>query len=207
MIFNFNELFINSLMSLYRVLIGGSLGILIGILFGTTRYLFPDFLKRNFIFNFILDAVKYPPPIAWIPFIILFFGIGDKAAFLVVFVAVFPAVSTNVYESLGKIKKEYLQSFDSLQLGFRKKITHFYIPLLLPQFFTGMRIGLSMGWMAIVAAEMISSDKGLGYSLQLNRINLNLEAMILDMLIIATVGFSLNKLLEYIESRLIQWRH
>ncbi len=204
--YNYLSHFQNVLASLQRITVGGLLAIVIGIVAGFLRYCLPHYLQRNLFFNFLLDAIKYPPPIAWIPFIVLTVGIGDKASWLIVFIGVFPSVFTQTYDSFKNIKSEYLQALNSAQWGFTKKVFFFYIPATLPQIFTGIKVGIGMGWMSIIAAEMISGFSGLGYSIQLSRLNLQYEQMFIDITTIAIVGYSLQFALTSIQSKVVKWK-
>lgn len=199
------DLLLNCWDSLLRVICGGGLAFLFGIVAGLLRYSLPEFLKRNFLFNLIIDAPKFPPPIAWIPFVILFIGIGDKSAWAIVFIGVFPPVFTSTYEALSGIKVEILRVARSLELSYFQMLFRIYLPAILPQVFTGMRVGLAMGWMSIIAAEMISGSSGLGYSIQLNRQNLELERMIVDMVLISLIGFFLSWGMTKLQKKVVRW--
>ena len=200
------DLLLNSWSSFSRVLIGGAMAVVLGILLGFLRYSLPRFLKRNFIINLILDAPKFPPPIAWIPFVILFFGIGNAASFIIVFIGVLPSIVTQVYDGLESIKLEVLQTARSMQLSKVKMLRFILIPAILPQLMTGIRVGFSMGWMSIIAAEMISGQSGLGYSIQINRINLQYTNMIYDMIAIGVIGYLMTRLLYSLEARMAPWK-
>ncbi|MFA6236116.1 MAG: ABC transporter permease subunit [Bacteriovorax sp.] len=201
------EILENCRASLFRVLCGGSLAFIIGIIFGLIRFSLPAVLKRNFFFNFLLDAPRFPPPIAWIPFVILAMGISEKSAWTIVFIGVFPAVATNTYEALASVKPEILKVARSMELNFTQMLFQIYFPAILPQVFTGLRVGLNMGWMSIIAAEMISGSSGLGYSIQLNRLNLRFDLMVVDMILISVVGFFINWSMIKIERKVVKWQH
>jgi ABC-type nitrate/sulfonate/bicarbonate transport system permease component len=201
-----NDLIRNSWASFSRVLIGGSLAFIVGILLGLIRYSCPGFLKKNFLFNLLLDAPKFPPPIAWIPFVILAIGIGEKSAWAIVFIGVLPSIFTNTYDALSQIKSEILRVARSLELNPFQMLFRVYLPAILPQVFTGLRVGLSMGWMSIIAAEMISGSSGLGYSIQLNRQNLDFKRMVVDMVFISLIGFCINTSVSKLEKRVVKWK-
>lgn len=203
---NINDLILNSTASLIRIVCGGSFSIVAAVIFGLIRYSLPDYLKRNLIFNFLLDCFKFPPPLAYIPFVILIFGIGFKASLAIVFIGVFPAVSTATYDALGRIPREIRKTALSLEIRPHSYLLLIQLPAILPELFTGIRTGLTMGWMSIIAAEMISGDQGLGYSLQANRINLNLSGMIGDMICIAIIGYLLNFTIKKIEKWVVKWQ-
>lgn len=199
------DLILNCWDSLLRVICGGGLAFLAGVIAGLLRYSLPAFLKRNFLFNLLIDAPKFPPPIAWIPFVILFIGIGDKSAWAIVFIGVFPPVFTSTYEALSGIKVEILRVARSLELSYFQMLFRIYLPAILPQVFTGMRVGLAMGWMSIIAAEMISGSSGLGYSIQLNRQNLEFERMVVDMVLISLIGFFLSWGMTKLQKKVVKW--
>lgn len=199
------EVLNNCLASLLRVLCGGSLAFFLGIVAGLLRFSLPSFLKRNFLFNLLLDAPKFPPPIAWIPFVILWLGVGDKAAWAIVFIGVFPPVFTSTYEALSGVKVEILRVARSLELTYFQMLFKIYLPAILPQVFTGMRVGLIMGWMSIIAAEMLSGSSGLGYSIQLNRLNLEFERMVVDMILISLIGYFLSWGMSKLQKKVVRW--
>lgn len=203
----YQEVLLNSWASLFRVLCGGTAAFIVGVLFGLVRFSFPQSLKKNFFFNLILDAPKFPPPIAWIPFVILALGIGEKSSWAIVFIGVFPSIATNTYEAIEGIKAEIIRVAHSMELSKSQMLFNIYFPAVLPQIFTGLRVGLNMGWMSIIAAEMISGTNGLGYSIQLNRLNLRFDLMIIDMVLISLIGFFINFTLLKLEKKVIKWKN
>ncbi len=115
-------------------------------------------------------------------------------------------MATNTYEALSGIKAEIIKVARSLELSFGRMLFKVYLPAVLPQIFTGLRVGLNMGWMSIIAAEMISGSSGLGYSIQLNRINLRFDLMVIDMFFISLIGFFINWSMEKLERRVVKWK-
>ena len=199
------DILINSWASFSRVLIGGTLAVILGVALGFLRYLLPTFLKKNLLINIILDAPKFPPPIAWIPFVVVFLGIGDMSSLVIVVIGVLPSIFTQVYDGLNSIKPEILQTARSMQLTKKSMLKFILFPAILPQLMTGIRIGFSMGWMSIIAAEMISGQSGLGYSIQINRVNLQYNNMIYDMTAIGLIGYLMVTALQFLERRVIRW--
>jgi ABC-type nitrate/sulfonate/bicarbonate transport system permease component len=195
----------DTLFSLSRVAVGGALGALFGIFLATIRYALPRSVRSHPLVGLLFEFPRFPPPIAWLPFVVLFAGIGPLASVTVVFLAVFPPVLLHTYEGLGRIPLQIKRLAHSMELGAGKRFTQIYLPFLLPQLFTGVRIGLGMGWMAIIAAEMISGQNGLGYSIQLHRIYLEYDQMILDIALIGLVGFAFHVGLRRLERRFAPW--
>jgi ABC-type nitrate/sulfonate/bicarbonate transport system permease component len=203
--YDFVGIAVNSLFSLERVLIGVILAATVGIVMGVLRSALPQNIKRNLLLRFLLEAPKFPPPIAWIPFVILAFGIGEFSAISIVFIGAFAPIFTAAYDGAESIPLVWRQTAASLQLSTRKFLYAVVFKGSLPQIFVGLRSGVSVGWMAVVAAEMISGQSGLGYSIQLNRQNLQYDLMCIDMLMIGLIGFLLFELIIRLEKICIPW--
>jgi ABC-type nitrate/sulfonate/bicarbonate transport system permease component len=200
----FTEPLLNSLFSLGRVLMGVALAFFVGTSLGILRSLLPSVLKRNFVINFLFDAGKYPPPIAWIPFVILLFGIGNFAASVIVFIGAFSPIFTNTYEGVEQIPVILINTLKTFEVSFWKRLKALFMSAL-PQIYSGLKIGVSMGWMSVIAAEMISGQSGLGYSIQVNRLNMQYESMAIDMCFIGGIGFLLNYSINFFEKRILSW--
>jgi ABC-type nitrate/sulfonate/bicarbonate transport system permease component len=203
--YDFAGIVVNSLFSLERVLVGVSLAATVGTLMGVLRSALPQTIKRNLLLRFLLEAPKFPPPIAWIPFVILAFGIGESSAIAIVFIGAFAPVFTAAYDGAESIPLVWRQTAASLQLSTPKFLYSVVFKGSLPQIFVGLRTGVSVGWMAVVAAEMISGQSGLGYSIQLNRQNLQYDLMCIDMLMIGLIGFLLFEIIVFLERTFIPW--
>ncbi|MCB0419803.1 MAG: ABC transporter permease subunit [Bdellovibrionales bacterium] len=201
----FFELVSNSADSLIRVLSGLSMAIVYGICLGLLRSSLPMKVKSNLVFNFILESPKYPPPIAWIPFVILLMGIGEWSAITIVFIGAFPPIFTSCYEGIERLPKNLFDISKSFELSKTERLIRIRLMWALPTLFTGVRIGAGMGWMSVIAAEMISGQSGLGYSIQLNRLNLQFEYMIYDMISIGSIGYVIAKFLAWLEKKIIAW--
>ena len=199
------QLFSNSLHSLQRVFIGLAAATFLGITLGILRSSLPTSVKKNPLIRFLIDAPKFPPPIAWIPFVILGFGIGEVSAYIIVFIGAFAPIFISSFEGAESTPQIWRQTAQSLQIP---RVRYFYEIVFkgaLPQIFVGLRSGVSMAWMAVIAAEMISGQSGLGYSIQLNRLNLQYDQMIIDMVMISLIGFLLFELILWTEKIVIPW--
>lgn len=201
----FSMLFKNSLMSTERVLIGLFFASVLGIVFGICRAALPEKIKENILLKIFLEAPKYPPPIAWIPFVILLAGIGELSAWLIVFIGSFPPIFTNTYEAIKNIHPNIIRTANSLEINGISRFAKIIFPAALPQLLTGIKIGAGMGWMSVIGAEMVSGQSGLGYSIQLNRLNLQYGYVTLDMIAIGLIGFLLHAFLKKTEKYLIPW--
>ena len=189
-----------------KVLIGWGLSLLIGLLLALLRYYLPRVVQRNYLFNLLVDLIKFPPPIAWIPFVILLFGISFWSSILVVIVGGMPSFFTSIYDILSHTEERYRNLAASLQLTKIKSVFYVSLPSQWSRIYTGARVSLGMCWMSIVASEMISSQSGLGYLIQIYRIDLNYELVLVTILIIAVCGYMMNQLLLIIEKKHLSWR-
>lgn len=195
----------NSIQSTSRVTVGVLLAVVAGVAAGLVRSALPVRVQQNFLLKFALEAPRFPPPIAWIPFVILAFGVGDVAAYAIVFLGAFPPIFTATYDGARSIPPAQRRSARSLEPSRFARLFRFELMACLPQILTGIRIGSAMGWMAVIAAEMISGQSGLGYSIQMNRLYLQYPLMILDMCAIGAIGFVLHEGLLFLERYLVPW--
>lgn len=196
---------VNCLYSLSRVGAGVFMAMVVGVAMGLGRSLLPSWLKRNRLLKFLLEAPKFPPPIAWIPFVIIALGIGEFSAYTIVFIGAFSPIFTSTYEGAEAVPLSLRNCARSLELRGPRYLLQIIFPAALPQIFTGIRVGVSMGWMSVIAAEMISGQSGLGYSIQMNRLNMQYDLMSVDMVLIGIIGFLLHEATVLLQRRILPW--
>ena len=189
--------------SVKRVLIGVILGSLFGIIAAILVGL--DKIVRDYL-GFIIEIIRPIPPIAWIPIAILWFGIGDGPAYFLVSLGAFFPLFSNTIKAIKNIESRYVNLALSLgaskSLVFRKVL----IPIILPDLITGLRVGLGVGWIIVITAEMVGAQSGLGYMIQLNRIMLQMPNVIVGMITIGIIGLLLSFLMSFIEHLIIPWQ-
>ena len=190
-------------LSLRRVLGGfflsSAFGILLGIFMGISH-------KTKEFFQLTLTAIRQIPMIAWIPLIILWAGIGEVSKIVVIlFAATFPIV-INTMSGVDSTSETYLEV--AKMYGLSKKDTFFkvYLPSALPNIFTGLRLGLSSSWMAVVASELIASSSGIGYRLNDARSLMRSDVVIVCMIVIGLIGLLMDKLIVLISHELTPWK-
>jgi ABC-type nitrate/sulfonate/bicarbonate transport system permease component len=193
------------LQSLYRVFTGffiaTLLAIPLGIIMGWSRPLRESITP-------VIEVIRPVPPLAWIPLAILWFGIGFKSAAFIIFLGCFfPIILSTISGVLG-IDPILIDA--SRTLGAKKKEIFLKVltPGSLPSILTGLRIGLGIGWMTLVAAEFtgVKSGYGLGYMIMTARDIQRPDEIIAGMVIIGLVGYLLDLLIREVESRLLIWR-
>jgi NitT/TauT family transport system permease protein len=159
--------------------------------------------------NPLFQILRPISPIAWIPIAILWFGVGDASPIYLIFISsVFPmVVQTTV--GVHTIEKRYLRAAENFGVSRRTLFTRVVIPAVLPQIIVGMRIGLGVAWLVVVAAEMIALHSGLGYMIMDSRNAGNrYDLVIAGMIIIGLIGLSLDGLMRSLEGmRWVRWRY
>ena len=159
--------------------------------------------------NPIFQILRPISPIAWIPIAILWFGVGNASPIYLIFISsVFPMiVQTTV--GVHTIEKRFLRAAENFGVSRYTLFTQVVIPAVLPQILIGMRIGLGVAWLVVVAAEMIALRSGLGYMIMDSRNAGNrYDLVIAGMIIIGLIGLSLDGLMRLAEKfKLVRWRY
>jgi ABC-type nitrate/sulfonate/bicarbonate transport system permease component len=157
------------------------------------------------MFNFLIEIPKFPPPIAWIPFIILAFGVSEIGAYTIVFIGAFPSIFTSTYEASINLPKSLTRFADSLGMPPLQRQLNITLRYIAPQLFTSFKVSSAMAWMCVIAAEMISGQSGLGYAIQLSRLNMQYQEVIIYMLAIGVIGFLIHWSLGLLERVILPW--
>ena len=189
--------------SLLRVLEGFALaaviGLPLGIGIGLSRAL-------EHLTDLILQLMKPIPPIAWIPLSILWFGIGEGGKVFIIFLgAVFP-ILINTVDGIRQTDQRFVEVARVLEVTRPRFILKVVLPGALPAIMTGLRIGLMVAWICVVAAELIASSSGLGYLIMDARQLMQTDRMLVGMLTIGVMGKFLDVALKAAEHRLITWK-
>jgi len=192
--------------SLFRVGAGFLLAVLVAIPLGLWMgWVHGAFVTLNPLFQ-ILRPIS---PIAWIPIAILWFGVGNASPIYLIFIAsVFPMiVQTTV--GVHTIEKRYLRAAENFGVPRGKLFRQVVFPATLPQIIVGMRIGLGVAWLVVVAAEMIALRSGLGYMIIDSRNAGNrYDLVIAGMIIIGLIGLALDGIMRLLEGmKSVRWRY
>ncbi len=191
--------------SLYRVFLGYTTAVLIavplGLVLGWSA-------RLREIFCPLIEMVRPIPPLAWIPISILWFGIGIKSAAFIIFLGVFFPSLLNTLSGVLSIDSIYIDAAHTLNAKERDIFVKVLLPAALPSIFVGMRIGVGIGWMTLVAAEFtgIRSGYGLGHMIMTARDIQRPEQIIAGMFVIGFIGFIIDILFRSAEARILKWK-
>ncbi|MEO8080854.1 MAG: ABC transporter permease [Caldimonas sp.] len=188
--------------SLYRVLLAVGTASLIGIPLGLAMGWFPRFRRAV---DPLLEFIRPIPPLAWIPLSILWFGIGDTQIVYIIFLAAFFPIVLNSMAGARDVDSYLVRA--GLSLGARPGALFgtVVLPAALPNIFTGMRVGLGIGWMALVAGELVAAPSGLGYMINNARTLFRSDYILLGMVLIGVLGLILDFLMRRAARLVMPW--
>jgi sulfonate transport system permease protein len=189
--------------SVSRMLQGFGLAIIFGLVFGVVMGLFA---RVDQFFAGVFNAIRVIPPLAWIPIIILWFGIGETSKIIIIFKGAFFPILLNTIQGIEGVPKGYLEVSRLMGVSKRKVLFNVIFPAALPSIFVGLRLGLGAAWMAVVAAELIASNSGLGYRITQGRELSEPDVMILGMAMIGLIGVTMDYILKWIQKRVLSWQ-
>lgn len=188
--------------SLYRVGVAFAIatvaGIALGIGMGYSKLL-------EAILKPIFEFVRPIPPLAWIPLSILWFGLGDKGKFFIIFLGCFTFITVNTYDGAKNVDPELIGAARMLGASERQVFFRIVLPSSVPYIFAGLQIAVTAGWSAVVGAEMIHSDEGVGWMIVRGMNIGNTLQIMVGMVAIGVVGFILASVTSAIERRLCAW--
>jgi len=171
--------------SLLRVILGFSLATLVGVSLGMAMGWFRRW--RGF-FDPLVEILRPIPPMAWIPLAILWMGIGEASKIYIIFYGAFFPIVINTTLGVKSIDENLLKMARSMNLKGWLLFKEVIFPGSLPAVVTGLRIGLGVGWMCLVAAELIAAESGVGYLIEESKELLRTDRVVLGMLLIGTMG-------------------
>ena len=159
--------------------------------------------------NPVFQIMRPISPIAWIPLAILWFGVGDVSPIFLIFIAaVFPMIVQSA-SGVHAIERRYLRAAENFGVSRSTLFRQVILPAVMPEIVVGMRIGLGVAWLVVVAAEMIALNSGLGYLIIDSRNAGNrYDLVIAGMIIIGLIGLLLDGLMRRLEGlKSVRWRY
>ncbi|MTE00551.1 ABC transporter permease subunit [Paracoccus sp. YIM 132242] len=193
----------HTLASLGRVLGAFFLALVVavplGILMGVNRVI-------RGVMDPIIEFYRPLPPLAYLPLIIIWLGIGEFPKVFLIFLAIFAPMAIAARAGVRSVSIEQIHAAYAMGANKLQVIFHVILKAALPEIFTGMRIGIGVGWTTLVAAEMVAASRGLGFMVLNSAEYLASDAVIMGIIVIGILAFAFDLLIRRIERALIPWK-
>jgi taurine transport system permease protein len=175
------------------------IGIPAGLLMGLSR------IARG-LFDPPIEFYRPLPPLAYLPLMIIWFGIGELSKILLLFLAIFAPVALAARAGVRSVAQEQIQAALSMGATRLQVVRHVVLPGALPEILVGLRIGMGVGWTTLVAAEMVAADAGLGKMVYNASNFLRTDVVILGILVIGFVAAMFELLMRWVERLAVPWK-
>jgi nitrate/nitrite transport system permease protein len=190
--------------SVQRVLQGFTLaaivGISVGIIIGTNEFLYDAF-------DPIFQILRTIPPLAWLPIALAAFQQSNPSAIFVIFITSIWPIILNTIAGVQQIPQDYVNVSKVLQLSRKEYFLDVVFPATVPYIFTGLRIGVGLSWLAIVAAEMLIGGVGIGFFIWDAWNAANISQIIIALIYVGLVGLLLDKSIAFIATKVVPDEH
>ncbi len=153
----------------------------------------------------LVEILRPIPPLAWIPLSILWFGVGDIQNQFIIFLGIFFPILLNTITGVQGVEPNLVRAARCLGANEAAILRRVVLRAALPQIVTGVRIGLGVGWMALVAAELVGANSGLGFMINDARTLLRTDIVIVGMIAIGLVGLTIDLAIRELSRRALPW--
>ncbi len=158
------------------------------------------------IFDPPIEFYRPIPPLAYLPLMIIWFGIDETSKVLLIFLSVFAPVALGARAGVKSAAIEQIHAAYSFGATRWQVIRKVILPSAMPEIITAMRIGIGFGWTTLVAAEMVASTSGLGYMVLSASKFLQTATVIMGIVIIAAIAYAFDHLMRFVERRVVPWK-
>lgn len=158
------------------------------------------------LFDPPIEFYRPIPPLAYLPLMIIWFGIGETSKVLLIFLSVFAPVALGARAGVRSAAIEQIHAAYSFGASRWQVMRHVILPSALPEILTAMRVGVGFGWTTLVAAEMVAATKGLGYMVLSASQFLQTPTVIMGIIVIAAIAYAFDLLMRWIERKVIPWK-
>lgn len=191
------------LYSFGRIVVGFSLAVLIGIPIGfwmaSSRWVF-------LVLDPLLQFLRPIPPLAYIPVLVVWFGIGELSKVVLILFCTLPIIIINTIAGVKSVQETRIRAARCLGANSRQVFRYVIFPSAMPEIFTGMRVGIAIAWTSLVAAEMIAASKGLGWMIEAAGGELQMAVVFVGIIIIGIIGYAMELMIRSIEHKAIPWK-
>ena len=188
--------------TLLRIIVGYVLGITLGLLFGLVmsynKYVFA-------FFNSIIESARPVPPVALIPFFILWFGFSNIGKIVFVMLGVALIIIVNTIEAVQNVNPTYIRAAYSLGTTKLRIFSSVILPAIVPELRSGLRIALALAVSLVIVSEFLGADTGIGYLINISKVTFNTPAILLSIVILGMMSWILDVILQTMLNRMTQW--
>ncbi|KTS32503.1 taurine ABC transporter permease TauC [Pantoea sp. B270] len=188
--------------SLTRMLVALFFAALIGIPVGIAMGLSP---AVRGLLDPLIELYRPVPPLAYLPLMVIWFGIGETSKILLIYLAIFAPVTLSTLAGVKNTQQVRIRAAQALGATRWQLLRFVILPGALPEILTGLRIGLGVGWSTLVAAELIAATRGLGFMVQSAGEFLATDVVLAGIAVIALIAFNLELGLRALQRRLTPW--
>ncbi len=185
------RLVVHAVASLYRVAWGFIVAVAVAVPCGLLLSRSPSAFRALLPW---INFFRSLSPIAWVPFAIVWFGLGDPPAIFIIFLSTFFQMTLATTAAAASVPRIYYRVAEDLGMTHRELLFQVTLPAILPQLVTALRVAAGVAWMVVVAAEMIARESGLGYLILDARAGLRMDLVVVAMLTIGMIGIGLDVL-------------
>ena len=171
----------------------------IGILMGVNRFV-------RGVFDPPIEFYRPIPPLAYLPLMVIWFGIGELTKIIIIYLAVFAPMALNARAGVRSVSIEQIHAAYSMGATRTQVLWHVILKGAMPEILTGMRIGIGFGWTTLVAAELVAAQQGLGAMIQQASDFLVTDVAILGILVIGGIAYLFDLMMRYLERSLVPWK-
>ncbi|OTG89458.1 ABC transporter permease [Acinetobacter sp. ANC 3813] len=179
--------------------IGSALALFFAVLVGLNKQA-EEFLEPSF------SAIKSIPSLAWIPLLLLWLGIDEGSKITLIAIGAFFPVYTNAVAAIHGVDRKLLEVAKVYRLKYWQQVQQIILPAASAGILTGLRNGLSLSWMFMIAAELIAATQGIGYLLSDGRETSRPDIVIIAIILLAVLGKITDSIMKALESWLLRWR-
>ena len=180
-------------------ILGAALATVLGAATGYSRRLFQ-------LLDPLLQGVRNIPSLAWVPLFILWMGIYETSKVVLIAVGVFFPVYLNLMSGVQGVDRKLVEVGRVYRLSSGQLVRRVFLPATLPAYFVGLRSGLGLGWMFVVAAEIMGASKGLGFLLVDGQMTGRPQTILASILLFAVLGQMTDAALTALSRRLLRWQ-
>ena len=176
------------------------IGIVLGIVIGWSKI-------ANKTIGTLFEIIRPIPPIAWLPIIVMWFGIDELPKIIMVFIGTLMPIVINTYTGIKMTDLALLDVAETFKATEWQLLWEISIPSALPSIMAGIRNAIGVGWMVVLAAEMIGAKQGVGFLITRGMEFFDVALIMVGMLAIGVVGAMLSLVIEWLERRICPWAY